>query len=153
MWTSLTLYLIRKYSNCAIAFLKAQFWVCPLAFIHPWPAPSLELLKWPLCWWCYFLYQRNHCLIQWVKLQLDLSFSIWQKEIMYDCLSGKDKIHIFFSTRQKLSRCGRMLDNLKSAFTYKRCCTWEPFNISAFEIYIWYYGSVSQKVKRGYPKH
>lgn len=40
VWTSLTLYLIRKYSNCAIVFLKAQFWVFPLAFIHPWSAAS-----------------------------------------------------------------------------------------------------------------
>ena len=29
-----------KYSNCAIVFLKAQFWVCRLPFIHLWPAPN-----------------------------------------------------------------------------------------------------------------
>ena len=65
----------------------------------------------------------------------------------------KTKYIFFFSTRQKLSRHGRMLGNLKSAFTYKKCRTWEPSNISAFEIHIWYYVSVSQRVKRGYPKH
>ena len=154
VWTSLTLYLIQNYSNCAIVFLKAQFWVCPLAFINPWPAPSPGIFEMTfLLMMLLSILAPPLCLIQWVKLQLDLSFSLWQKEIMYDCLSRKDKIHIFFSTRQKLSRCGRMLGNLKSAFTYKKCCTWEPFNISAFEILIWYYVSVSQRVKRGYPKH
>lgn len=77
------------------------------------------------------------CLIQRVKLQLDLSFSLWQKEIMYDCLSGKDKIHIVFSTRHKTVPLWSDVRQFEiRLYVYKKCCIWEAFNISAFEIYI-----------------
>lgn len=97
VWTSLTLYLIRKYSNCAIVFLKAHSFfyssvTCPKPGIFEMTFLLMMLLS---------ILAPPLYLIQWVKRQLDLSFSLWQKEIMYDCLCGKDKIHFFFEYSTK----------------------------------------------------